>query len=506
MKNVFTGGLLLPALASAACISSGDQNTINSAFQSGGQNAVVQLCPNALIQITDIVKFTADGQELSTQGYPTDSSRATIQVAVGSGASTLISARDLNNIRIKNIQLEGNRQNAGFLSGGDANIIVGGVTSGGQVISNVASRNPRSWSCLHVIGSGQDNNPCRNVTLTNNDIGPCGQSGTDPASGDGLWADGISLDCTASLVQGNTITGSTDGGIVVFGSPGSTVTGNTVKSSSQYLGFGAINLVDDEYDGSYAGVTVTNNNIIGDKLFNIGIGVGANVWSFNDPSALSGPVTITGNTISGQVSFPIAVNGWTNGITVTGNTVSGVTSPKSSFADASQCSQAIQSVFNSNANLIYYPAGISGSQNFQSGFVATPGNATNFLCSSLPLPNSVTFQPGQLTVVSDSGPFATLHNVIAQYQGDNNLVVLQAGSPVWASGHTLPNGGNCGSPSGCQLKFGSDGNFASFFNGVQQWSTNTSGSGKSLVVLNQAPWIQVKDGSGNVIWDTTKNQ
>jgi hypothetical protein len=209
MKSVFKNGLLtaaaLPALASAACISSGDQNTINSAFQSGGQNAVVQLCPNALIQITDIVQFTADGQELSTQGYPTDSSRATIQVAVGSGASTLISARDLNNIRIKNIQLEGNRQNAGFLSGGDANIIVGGVTSGGQVISNVASRNPRSWSCLHVIGSGQDSNPCRNVTLTNNDIGPCGQSGTDPSSGDGLWADGISLDCTASLVQGNTV-------------------------------------------------------------------------------------------------------------------------------------------------------------------------------------------------------------------------------------------------------------------------------------------------------------
>lgn len=272
-------------------------------------------------------------------------------------------------------------------------------------------------------------------------------------------------------------------------------------------------------------MAVTNNNIQGNKLFNIGIGIGSNVWSFNDPSALSGPVTITGNTISGHVSFPIAINGWTNGITVcdlralpsylrpsltylqvTGNTVSGVTSPKSSFADASQCNSAIQSVFNSNANLIYYPAGISGSQNLQSGFVATPGNATNFLCSTLPLPNSVTFSPGQLTVVSDSGPFATLHNVIAQYQGDNNLVVLQEGSPVWASGHTLPNGGNCGSPSGCRLIFGSDGNLGSYFNGAQQWSTNTSGSGKSMVVLNQSPWIQIKDGSGNVIWDTTKNQ
>lgn len=210
MKNIFKGSLLtaaaLPALASAACISSGDQNTINNAFRSGGQNAVVQLCPNALIQITGQITLIADGQELSTQGYPTDSSRATIQVAVGSSASTLVYARDLNNVRIKNIQLEGNRQNAGFLPGGDANIVIGGVTSGGQVVSNVASRNTRSWSCLHVIGSGQDNNPCRNVTLINNDIGPCGQSGTAP-DGSGLWADGISLDCTASLVQGNTVSG-----------------------------------------------------------------------------------------------------------------------------------------------------------------------------------------------------------------------------------------------------------------------------------------------------------
>lgn len=75
-------------------------------------------------------------------------------------------------------------------------------------------------------------------------------------------------------------------------------------------------MVDPEYGGSYAGVSVTNNVIQGDKLFNLGIGIGANAWSFNDPSLLKGPATISGNTISGHVSFPIAINGWTNGITV----------------------------------------------------------------------------------------------------------------------------------------------------------------------------------------------
>jgi hypothetical protein len=85
------------------------------------------------------------------------------------------------------------------------------------------------------------------------------------------------------------------------------------------LGFGAINMVDGEYGGSYSGVTVSNNKIVGQKMFNLGIGIGANVWSFNDPYALQGPASITGNTISGNVSFPIALNGWTNGITVCGD-------------------------------------------------------------------------------------------------------------------------------------------------------------------------------------------
>ncbi|KAL7957264.1 hypothetical protein V8C34DRAFT_286448 [Trichoderma compactum] len=502
LKNSLLTAVTLPALASAACISSGDQATINDALQSGGNGAVVQLCPGALIQITDQISFTADNQEISTQGYPTDSSRGTIQVAPGSSASTLIFGKNFNNIRIKNLQLEGNRGGAGLLPTGAANIEIGGFTTG-QTVSNVASRNPRGWSCLHAIGSGDDNNPCKNVTIINNDIGPCGQSGTD-ANGNGQWADGVSLDCTASLVQGNTINGPTDGGIVIFGSPGSTITGNTIISSPDYVGFGAINMVDGQYNGSYAGVSVTNNNIQGQKLFNLGIGIGANVWSFGDPPpALKGPATVTGNTISGQVSFPIAINGWSNGLTVTGNTVSGVPSPKSSFSDASQCSSPIQSVFNQNADLIYYPAGLTGSQDLQSGFVAAPGNTTNFLCSTTALPNSVTFNPGQLTISTDTGPFASLHNVIAQYQGDNNLVVLQAGTPVWASGHTLDQG--CGSPSGCQLRFDSSGNLGTYFNNAVQWQTNTGGRGATMVVLNSAPWIQIKDGSGNVIWDTTNS-
>lgn len=193
----------LSGLASAACIGSGDQTTINNALAAGGAGTIVQLCANALISVEGAITFTAENQEISTQGYPTDNTRATIQIQPGNGAGTIIDGGRHSGIRIQNIQVDGNRPNAGYQKGAGANIEIGGGVTG-QVVSHVASKNPRGWSCLHVIGSGSDAAPCKNATIVNNDIGPCGEAGTDQA-GNGLWADGISLDCTTSLVQDNTV-------------------------------------------------------------------------------------------------------------------------------------------------------------------------------------------------------------------------------------------------------------------------------------------------------------
>lgn len=230
-------------------------------------------CPGITLVITGAIQFTADDQEISTQGYPTKGTRAAMKIASGNTASTLISGKSHHRIRIRNVQLDGDRPHTGFQVGGGANVEIGGLSTG-QVVDHVASRNPRGWSCRHLIGSGSDTNPCKSTTVTNCDIGPCGTEGKDSAC-NGLWADSVSLDCTASLVQSNKassllqiltryanlftqITGSTDGGIVIFGSPGSTITGNTTTSSSTDTAFGAINMVDDgPYSSSYASVTVT---------------------------------------------------------------------------------------------------------------------------------------------------------------------------------------------------------------------------------------------------------
>ena len=57
-----------------ACVASGDQGTINQALTGPGSVAV--LCQDAEFDLTASVVFTADGQQVSTEGFPTDDRRA----------------------------------------------------------------------------------------------------------------------------------------------------------------------------------------------------------------------------------------------------------------------------------------------------------------------------------------------------------------------------------------------------------------------------------------------
>ncbi len=190
---------------------------------------------------------------------------------------------------------------------------------------------------------------------------------------------------------------------------------------------------------------------------------------------------------------------------ITNNDVSGIPTPHSSYADASQCDSGIQSLFQSSASLVWYPAGVSGTTNLQSGFVAGASNLTNFLCTSTPLPTRQTYGLNQLAIASDAPPFATLPNIIMQYQGDSNVVVYSTSTgnyvPEWASGHTVS--GGCGSPTTCHLDFQGDGNLVAYHGSEAMWATNTDGRGNEMRCFDEAPWIQILDAAGNVIWDTT---
>jgi hypothetical protein len=163
---------------------------------------------------------------------------------------------------------------------------MGGDTSG-QLIEYVHSFDPRSWSCLHIA---EGPFTCTNVTVINNDIGPCGSDLWQE------WADGISLSCQNSYVAGNFVDNPTDGGIVVFGSPGSLVENNTIWVTKNTL-LGGLNMVDYEpWKGNFTNTIVQNNLVVGgladsgsegtsakgdnkeDVIVKIGLAVGPKTW------------------------------------------------------------------------------------------------------------------------------------------------------------------------------------------------------------------------------------
>ena len=202
---------------------------------------MLRLCPNAQYLIQAPILFAAPNQEISTVGYPTDDSRATLvvsgPVSNGQGHTTAIDGTCANcsGIVLRNIQvciphrylmftssmphrqINGTRGGASPTNGG-ANIEMGGSNSD-QLIEFVHSYDPRSWSCLHIAEGGL---LCNNVTVQNNDIGPCGSDVFQQ------WADGISVSCRSALVRNNLVNNPTDGGIVLFGAPGTLVTNNTI--------------------------------------------------------------------------------------------------------------------------------------------------------------------------------------------------------------------------------------------------------------------------------------
>lgn len=77
-------------------------------------------------------------------------------------------------------------------------------------------------------------------------------------------------------------------------------------------------MVDPTYAGNYSGVVVSGNTIkgVGTGFFNLGIGIGNNVWSNPNPLIYFGPATITDNIFIGNLGFSIVVNGWSEGLTV----------------------------------------------------------------------------------------------------------------------------------------------------------------------------------------------
>ncbi|KAI0751072.1 hypothetical protein C8Q80DRAFT_1155380 [Daedaleopsis nitida] len=312
---------------------------LNTLLNSSGPGYTLPLCPGVQYLIQAPLLFSAPEQEISTVGYPVGDDRATLvvagPVANGQGHTTAVdgTCQNCSGVKLRHVQINGTRGGASPTAGG-ANIEMGGSNSG-QLVEFVRSYDPRSWSCLHISEGALS---CTNVTVQNNDIGPCGSDTFQE------WADGISVSCQNSLIRNNMVNNPTDGGIVLFGAPGTVVEGNTIWVESMTL-LGGINMVDyDPWNGNYTGTVVQNNVIYGgfasdpavagdtkgendeDAIIKIGIAIGPRTW-FGDRylNNVSTSGTVLNNQLSGAFGYGVAISSAQN-FTVQDNTLIGNTS------------------------------------------------------------------------------------------------------------------------------------------------------------------------------------
>ncbi len=208
----FGGSGVSTASVASTCIRSGSDATIQAALT--GPGAVASLCPHSVFRLNNAITFTAPHQVIQTQGLPVGPARAKLEV-VGITLATAIAGQNESYVTIRNIQVSGERGRLGYIAPpvGGALIEMGGNATG-QTIEHVYAHDPRSWSTLHLHEGGSRFPPgCEHARILDNTIGPAGF----PV---GRWADGISMACGHTLVEGNKIIDATDGGIVVYGAVG----------------------------------------------------------------------------------------------------------------------------------------------------------------------------------------------------------------------------------------------------------------------------------------------
>ena len=375
--------LCFTAAAGAACIPGNNPGMIQTELNAG-RNAV--LCPNTTYNITSPIRFTVNAQQLYTEGLPGGATRAKIKIA-SSLITNAINGLDKSDIVIRNVIVDGSRLQYGYARPSSEPLIwIGGNAARQKVLATEAFE-PRGWTALQVYHGNYSWNGsawtggCSAARIENVFIHDAGDINTGP-----YWADGISLSCLNSHVVGNIIEDATDGGIVIFGSPGSIVEWNTLRNIDRN-GLGGINMVDTTYRrsvvvngvvydvGDFSNTIVRHNTVEANAPgcgsscpinLHIGIAMGPRTWWCSPPNnvvwAYGGKVQnnqITGNAFEHGV-LADGVVGWE----VTGNTSSAYFF---GFSYGSKCGGS-----NLANAFVRHPAHALGT--FQSNFISGQGH------------------------------------------------------------------------------------------------------------------------------------
>ncbi|GJN89541.1 hypothetical protein Rhopal_002528-T1 [Rhodotorula paludigena] len=295
----------------ADCIESASSAEINYLLRTGGAGTSIVLCPYAQVSIDahdQPITFTAARQAIYTRGFPEDHSRATLVIENPqghfSGDLTTAIAADCDaceGVVIRNLHVDGGREQLGGLEGTDALLVVGGE-AGAQEVRSVDAWGARGFAVIHAAAGAQG--ACRDVVIADNVVHTSGDAPLDaflqselarlrdgpPAymgiDRPGTWTDGISLACAHSSVSENTIRDVSGVGIAVRGSPGSQVFQNTIVARDRDM-LSGISLVANPVfrgrAGDLGGVTVRENRIhAASAMVRVGISTGAGSWATDE--------------------------------------------------------------------------------------------------------------------------------------------------------------------------------------------------------------------------------
>lgn len=461
-----------------SCLSGGDETTINQRLASGGTGAQVALCAGGRFALKAPVVYTAARQSIYTEGYPSGDTRATLTVTGAEQTAAVFgNCGACNDISLRNVQVNGNRPALGRRDPGQALLEFGGPTSG-QWVDWVHAYEPRAWSALHVI---EGNLNCANARITNNDIGPSGNYANF------AWADGISMACTNSLVENNTITDATDGAIVLFGAPGTVVRNNLIRAQDRVM-LGGVNLVDwGPFSGNNVNTTVVGNTIDAQgALIKVGVAIGPAVWGENTKDRIRGARVLNNLFRGANMGYGIAASGATE-ITVQGN----VAQAQFGGKIGETCLRPLNPA---PGAFVYDARGVQGS--LQNDFVN--GTVRYVLCIEPGLSALYAYAPGQLTLRNGNG--VQLAGAKLGLSGTTATVRDGAGRVVWSAGGRSA----LGSLSGASLTFTPRGQLrlgnATAFNFNVPASGAQPGAGSTLTFANVAPYLRITTPAGDVAW------
>jgi hypothetical protein len=268
--------------AAAVCISPVDgadhaQQIMNEL--NAGRSAV--LCPSTLWYITHSVFIPDFSTNLSiyTEGYPTGTTRAMLYLVSSTTSAAIRAGEGAVNFSLRNIHVNGGGSLCESGCHGEGLIWLGGKNTSGYLIQNVKVSNARTWTHL-VIERGPEPS-CTGARILDSEFGPA-------FFGYSKLVDGISMQCRDSEIARNTITDVTDGGIVVFGAPGTYIHDNTININGTRAISGvamtdnapwSMNVVDVDTGqvcsgGDFRGTRVENNTINSGNYIKVGIAMG----------------------------------------------------------------------------------------------------------------------------------------------------------------------------------------------------------------------------------------